>query len=159
MSGNESRSCDREKSPSLMRLSKDQGWRNKEVSSKMRNLWRKNLKEKDLRIVVNLREIEALMKKEAPHRKSDQKCRRNDVDLEPRKTKRKSIGDIRFRHHHQAHLISILMRVNIEAMMVRKAQIPDLVWFLSRIGTNTAFLQIWPNTPTVVLKLTSERQT
>ena len=159
MSGNESCSCDREKSPSLMRLNNDQGWRNKEVSSKMRNLWRKNLREKDLRVVVNLPEIEALTKKEVPHRKSNQKCQRNDVDLEPRKTKSKSIGDIHFRHHHQTHLISILTRVNIETMRARKAQIPDLGWFLRRISTNTAYLQIWPNTPTLVLKLTSERQT
>ena len=96
---------------------------------------------------------------EVPHRKSNQKCQRNDVDLEPRKTKSKSIGDIHFRHHHQTHLISILTRVNIETMRARKAQIPDLGWFLRRISTNTAYLQIWPNTPTLVLKLTSERQT
>ena len=29
------------------------------------------------------------MKKEVPHRKGDQKSRRNDIDLEARKTKRK----------------------------------------------------------------------
>ena len=63
---------------------------------------------------------------EVPHRKSNQKCQRNDVDLEPRKTKSKSIGDIHFRHHHQTHLISILTRVNIETMRARKAQTPDL---------------------------------
>ena len=41
------------------------------------------------------------MKKEVPQRKGDQKSRRNDIDLEARKTKAKSIGDIHLRHHHQ----------------------------------------------------------
>ena len=66
--------------------------------------WETNCKntliEKDLRAAVNLRAIEALMKKEVPHRKSDQKSRRNEFDLEARKTKRSSIGDIHLRHHH-----------------------------------------------------------
>ena len=70
--------------------------------------------------------IEALMKKEVPHRKGDQKSRRSNINLEARKTKRKSIGDIHLRHHHQAHLMTILMRVNIETIRARKAQMPDL---------------------------------
>ena len=82
------------------------------------------------------------MKKEVPHRKDDKKSRRSDIDLEARKAKRKSIGDIHLRHHHQAHLMTILMRVNIETMRAKKAQIPDLGWFLRRISTNTAYLQI-----------------
>ena len=41
------------------------------------------------------------MKKEVPQRKGDQKSRRNDIDLEARKTKAKSTGDIHLRHHHQ----------------------------------------------------------
>ena len=61
------------------------------------------------------------MKKEVPHRKDDQKSQRNDIDLEARKTKRKSIGDIHLRHYHQAHLMTILMRVNIETRSTRKA--------------------------------------
>ena len=44
-------------------------------------------------------------------------------------------------------------------MRARKVQIPDLGWFLRRIGTNTAYLQIWPNTPTLILIPTSKRQT
>ena len=68
------------------------------------------------------------MKKEVPHRKGDQKNRRSDIYLEARKTKRKSIRDIylRLRHHHQAHLITILMRINIETMSARKVQSPGL---------------------------------
>ena len=99
------------------------------------------------------------MNKGVPHRKDDQKSRRNDINLEARKTERKSIGDIHLRHHHQAHLMMILMRVNIEIMRARKAQILDLGWFLRRINTNIAYLQIWPNTPTLILILTSKRQT
>ena len=66
------------------------------------------------------------MKKEVPNRKGDQKNQRNNIDLEARKTKRKSVGDIHLRHHHQAHLMTILMRVNIEIMRARKAQTLDL---------------------------------
>ena len=82
------------------------------------------------------------MKKEVPHRKGDQKSRRIDIYLEAKKRKRKSIGDVHLHHLHQAHLMKILMRVNIEIMKARKAQIPDLGWFLRRISTNTAYLQI-----------------
>ena len=103
--------------------------------------------------------IEALMKKDVPHRRSNKKSRRNDIDLEARKTKRKSIGDIYLRHHHEAHQMTILMRVNIEILGARKAQITDLGWFLMRISTNTSYLQIWPNTPTLILILLSKRQT
>ena len=73
--------------------------------------------------------------KKVPHRKGDQKCRKHDIDLEARKTKRKSIGDIHLRHHHQAQLMTTLMIVNIEIMKARKAQISDLGWFLRRIST------------------------
>ena len=125
---------------------------------KWENLWKNTLKEKYLRVTVNLRAIEALMKKEVPYRKGDQKNRR-EIDLEARKTKRKSTGDIHLRHHPQAHLMTILKRVNIETMRARKAEISDLGWFLRRISINTAYLQIWPNTPTLVLILTSKRQT
>ena len=34
-----------------------------------------------------------------------------------------------------------------------------LRWFLRRISTNTAYLKIWSNTPTLILILTSKRQT
>ena len=96
-------------------------------------------------------------KERSPSPKGDQKSRRNVIDLEARKTKRKSIGDIHLRHHHQAHLVTILTRVNIETMRARKAQIPDLRWFLRRISTNTAYLQIWPNMSPLILILTSKR--
>ena len=71
-----------------------------------------------------------MTKKEGPHRKGDQKCRRNDIDLEARKAKRKNTGDIHLHHYHQAHLVKILMRVNIETMRVRQTQIRDFGWFL-----------------------------
>ena len=35
-------------------------------------------------------------------------------------------------------------------MRARKAQIPDLGWLLRMISTNTATLQIWRNTPTLI---------
>ena len=140
-------------------MTRDEG--TKRFHPKWENPWKNNLKEKDLRVAVNLRTIEALMKKEVPHRKGDQKSRRNDIDLEARKTKRKSIGDINLRHHHQAHLMTSLMRVNIELGMIRarKTQILDLGWFVRRISTNTAYFQIWHNTPTLILILISKRQT
>ena len=68
--------------------------------------------------------IKALMKKEVPDQKGNQKSRRNDIYLEARKTRRKSIRDIYLRHHHQAHLMTILMRVNIEAI---RAQIKHIL--------------------------------
>ena len=60
------------------------------------------------------------MKIEVPQRKGDQKSRKNDINLEPRKTKRKSIRD-HLCHHNQAHLMTILMGVNIEIMRARKS--------------------------------------
>ena len=135
MSSNESDSSDREKSSSLMRSNNDQGRR-----AKWENLWKNTLKEKDLRVAVNLQTIEALMKKEVPHRKSDQKIWRNDIDLEARKAKGKRIEDIHLRYHHQAPLTKILIRLNIETMRAPKAQSPDLGWFLSRTSENTDYL-------------------
>ena len=54
--------------------------------------------------------------------------------------------------------MTILMRVNIEIIRARKAQIPDLGWFLRRVSANIAYLQIWPYAPTLILILTSKRQ-
>ena len=62
------------------------------------------------------------MKEEVPHRRN----RRNDVNLEVRKQKRKPIRHIHLHHHHHAHLLTILMRVKIEGMLARKALIPEL---------------------------------
>ena len=73
--------------------------------------------------------------------------------------KRKSIGDIHLCHHHQAHLMMMLMMLMIEAMRARKAQIPNLGWFLRRISINTAYLQIPTNTQTLILILSSKWQT
>ena len=66
------------------------------------------------------------MKEEGSYQKGNLKRRRNDIDLEARKTKRCKIGDIHLLHHHQAHIIAILMKVNIEIMRARKGQISDL---------------------------------
>ena len=97
-----------------MSSNNDQRRRSKEVSPKVEELLKEHPKRK--RVAVNLRTIEALMKKEISHRKGDQKSRRNNINLESRKTNRKSIGYIHLRYHHQAYLMTILMRVNIEIM-------------------------------------------
>ena len=138
-------------------MARDEGA--KRSQPKWENHWKNTLKEKDKRAAIILRTIEALMKKEVSHRKGDQRSRRNNIDLEARKTKRKSIRDIHLCHHHQTHLMTVLMRVNIEIMRARKKQILDLGWFLRRISTNTAYLQIWHNTPTLILILISKGQT
>ena len=96
-----------------------------------------------------------MMKNEVPHRKGDQKSRRKDVSLEAKKQKRKGIRDILL----HADLMTILMRVKTEAVRAKKVQIPGLGRFLRRISTNTAYLQIWYNAPTLMLILTSKRQT
>ena len=61
------------------------------------NRLRKNtLKEKDQKFAVNLRAIEALMKKEVPHQKGNQKFLRSEVDLEARSSPSStSTGDLR----------------------------------------------------------------
>ena len=82
MLGNERGSSEREKIPSLMRPNNDQGRRSKEVSPKLEHLSKNNLKEKYLNVPINLRAIEALMKKQVPPQKDDQKSRRNDINLE-----------------------------------------------------------------------------
>ena len=66
------------------------------------------------------------MKKEVSHQKGDQRSRRNDVDIQAKKAKRKSIGDIHLHHHYQSYQMTILLRVNLETMRARKAQISDL---------------------------------
>ena len=72
--------------------------------------------------------VEALMKEKGPYQKGNLKRRRNDIDLEARKTKRYKIGDIHLLHHHQGHIIAILMKVKVnkEIMRARKGQISDL---------------------------------
>ena len=59
--------------------------------------------------MVNLRAIEALIKKEVRRQKVQQKSQRHHVDLEVRKLTRKTIADSNF--DHPAHLMMILMRV------------------------------------------------
>lgn len=66
---------------------------------------------KNTGVVVNLRAIEALIKKEVRRQKVQQKSQRNHVDLEVRKLTRKTIADSNF--HHQPHLMMILMRVRV----------------------------------------------
>ena len=72
-----------------MRSNNDRRRRGKEVPFKVGEPLEKHPKRKDLRT------------KDVPQRKGDQKSRRKDIDLEARKTKTKSIGDIHLRHHHQ----------------------------------------------------------
>ena len=110
----------------------------KRSHTKWENIWKNTLKGKDLRVAVNLRTIEALMKKEVTHRKGDQKSRRNDIELEARKTKRKSIGDIHLRHHHQADLMTILMRVN-KALLKIQSQKISIPWKPYMISWNIFF--------------------
>ena len=95
------------------------------------------------------------MKEEVPHRRN----RRNDVNLEVRKQKRKPIRHIHLHHHHHAHLLAILMRVKIEGMLARKALIPELGWFLRSISTYAAYIQIECNALTLTLILTRKRHT
>ena len=72
-----------------MRSNNDRRRRSKDVPFKVGEPLEKHPKRKDLRT------------KDVPQRKGDQKSRRKDIDLEARKTKTKSIGDIHLRHHHQ----------------------------------------------------------
>ena len=67
-------------------MTKDEGARRSHP--KQENLRKNTLKEKDLRVIVYLRAIEALMKKKFLHRKDDQKTQRNEIDLEATKTKK-----------------------------------------------------------------------
>ena len=48
--------------------------------------------------------------------KAIKKSRRSNLNLGERKIKRKSISNIHLHHHHRAHLITILMRLNIETI-------------------------------------------
>ena len=70
------------------------------------------------------------------------KRRSKNSTKQHRSRKRKTIGDIYLGHQHQTLLMRVLMRVYIETMRARKAQIADLEWFLRKINTNTFYLQI-----------------
>ena len=89
MSGNESSSSDGERSTSLIRSNNDQGQRSKELSPNLG----KPLKEQPKRKRPKRRSKSSNNKstdEEIPHRKSDQKSQRNDIDLKARKTKEKA---------------------------------------------------------------------
>ena len=91
MLSNESGCGDREKNPSLMRSNNDQGRRSKEVSTKVGETLKEHPQRKNLRVAVNLWTIEALMNKEIPHRKGDQKSQRSNINIETRKRKKKHL--------------------------------------------------------------------
>ena len=74
--------------------------------------------------MVNLRAIEALIKKEVRRQKVQQKSQRHHVDLEVRKLIRKTIADSNF--DHPAHLMMILMRgrvVSEENQYIKEADL------------------------------------
>ena len=138
-------------------MTRDEGA--KRSQAKWKSLSKNTLKEKDLKVVVNLRMTEGLMKKEVRLRRQSKSSKKwrwlKNVDLEGRKIKRKSIRDIHLDYHLQAHLLMILMGVNIEAMRERKAQIQDLGWFL-RISTNTTYLLMSQNRLRLILIISSK---
>ena len=142
-----------------MRSNNDQGRSSKEVSPKVGEPLKENPKMKRPKSNNKSSCDRSTDYERSPSPKRHSKSRRNDVDLETREPNRKSIRNIHPYHHHQAHLMTILIREKIKAMRARKAQIPDLGWFLRRISTNTAYLQIWQSTPMLILILTSKRQT
>ena len=70
-------------------MTRDEGA--KKSQPKWGKLWKNTLKEKKLRVAVNLWTIEALMNKEIPHRKGDQKSQRSNINIETRKRKKKHL--------------------------------------------------------------------
>ena len=72
MSGNESGSSDREKSPSLMRSNNDQRRRSKEVSPKVGEPRNERPKKKKPKSRSKFSNDRRLMKKEVPHRKVEE---------------------------------------------------------------------------------------
>ena len=141
MSGNESGSSDQEKSLFLMKSNNDQG-RSREVLPEAGKPLKEHPKRKRPKGRSKSSSDISTDEERSPSPKRRSKRSKKRRHLEARKTKRKSIGNIHLRHHHQVHLMTILMRVNIETMKARKAHTPDLGWFLRRINTNTAYLQI-----------------
>ena len=126
MSGNEIDSSDQEKSPSPVISSNDQGRRIKEVSLKMGEPLKKHLKRKrpESRSKSSSDRSTDEERGSSPKRRS-KKSKKGNQSQSKKKTKRKIIGDIHLHHHHQAHLMTILMRVKIEAMIVKKVKIEE----------------------------------
>ena len=87
----------------------------KRYHSKRKKLWQNTLKEKDLKVAVNLRAIEALMKKKRSFTEKVIKKKRH-WNNETIKLERKSIGDIQLLPSQLSWSNDILMRVKIEAM-------------------------------------------
>ena len=116
--------------------------RAKGTHSKRESLWKNTLKENELRVVVNLRAIEALIKKEVSHRKDNQKSWRKDVDLEARKSKRKSI-----RYSSESDESKDRNYKSKKSTDSRFREVSE------RISTTTAYLQILHNMQTLHLIL------
>ena len=102
MSDNENCSSDREKSPSFMWSNDDLEQRSKKVSPKAREPLKEHPKRKRAKS-----RSKSSSDRSTDEERSDQKNRRNDIDLEVRETKRKNIGDIHLCYHHRAHLMAI----------------------------------------------------
>ena len=158
MSGNESSSSDRERSPSLIRSNNDQGRRSKEVSPNLGEPLKEHPKRTRPKSRSKSSNNKSTDEERIPWTKRRWKKSKKRHRSKSKKNKRKDIGDIHVRHHHQARLMTILMRVNIEIMKARKTKITDLE-FLRWISTITAYLQTWSNTATLILILKSKRQT
>ena len=152
---------DREKSPSFMRLSNDQGWSSKEVPSKVEEPLKEHPKRKRPKSRSKSSNDRRTDEERSPPEKAIKIVEKMTLIEERRswrkKIKIKSIRDIHLDYHLQAHLLMILMGVNIEAMRERKAQIPDLGWFL-RISTNTTYLLMSHNTLRLILIIPSKRK-
>ena len=123
MSSNESSSSDRERSPSLMRSNNDQGRRSKEVSLKVGEPLKEHPIRKRPKSRSKSSNDRSTDEERSPSPKRRSKKSKKRHQSRSKKNKRKSFGNIHLRHHHQAHLMTILIRVNIEIMRAKKAQI------------------------------------
>ena len=162
MLGNNSSSSDWKRSPSLKRSNNDQGRRSKEVSPKVREPLKEHSKRK---------------KPKSRNKSSNNRNTDEGRSPSPKRWSKKSKKRHRSRSKknkkkkHRRYLSSPSPSSssnddsneskyrNNENKESTDSQILDLGWFLRRISTNTACLQIWHNTPTLILILISKRQT
>ena len=124
---------------------------------KWENHWKNTLKEKDLRFAVNLWTIEALMKKDVPHRRSSQKKSKKWHRSRSKKNKKK-------KHQRYSSSPSPWSSSNDDSDESKYRNIggkesTDYRFRVVSDEDQCNYLQIWPNTPTLILILLSKRQT
>ena len=157
MLGNNSSSSDWKRSPSLKRSNNDQGRRSKEVSPKVREPLKEHSKRKKPKSRNKSSNNRNTDEGRSPSPKRWSKKSKKRHRSRSKKNKKK-----KHRRYSSSPSPSSSSNDDSDESKYRNnesKESTDFLWFLRRISTNAAYLQICHNTPTLILILISKRQT